>query len=140
MLENDNNIIYPQIMTEEKEMLTAPLPKSTSLTTSSNRKVSFISEDGSVNLEALSPEQVAKCREITKNLSSKVVGSVANYGIELQSKLANSGKAFLTTTKASHAGEIGDIMSELLVNLNKINLKDVQDPNAFVRVLQRFQF
>ena len=107
-------------------------------TTVATRKVArFINENGEVNIGSLTDEQKQKCRDITKNLSASVTGSVNNYGIELQSKLANSGKSFLASTKTSHSGEIGNIMKTMLVSLDKINLKDVQDPNAIVRFMRK---
>lgn len=101
------------------------------------KNLPFIAENGEVNLAALSDEQITKCRAITKNLSPKAVGSVSNYGIELQSKLADSGKSFLSAARTSRSGEVGKIMGDLVASLDQINIKDLEEPNAVIKVLQK---
>lgn len=101
------------------------------------RKQPFITESGDVNLSALTPQQIEKCRVITKNLNPKVIGSVSNYGVELQSRLADSGKSFLTTAKTSRSGEVGNIMQDLVSTLDLINIKDLEEPNSVIKVLQK---
>lgn len=101
------------------------------------RNAPFINEQGDVNLGALTPQQIDKCRQITKNLSPNAVGSVSNYGVELQTRLANSGKSFLADAKTSRSGEVGAIMSDLVSTLDQINIKDLKEPNAMVRFLQK---
>lgn len=101
------------------------------------KNVPFIAENGDVNLGALSSEQKEKCRAITKNLKPNVVGSVSNYGIELQSRLADSGKSFLTAARTSRSGEVGNIMSDLVSTLDQINIKDLEEPNAIIKVMQK---
>lgn len=100
-------------------------------------KGNFINEQGEVNLAVLSESQIEKCRQVTKNLNPKVVGSVSNFGVELQSRLAESGKSFLTTAKTSRSGEVGKIMADLVTTLDKIDVNDVRQPNAVVRMLQK---
>lgn len=97
----------------------------------------FLSDDGHVNLDALSEKQIEKCKQITKNLSSTSIGSVQNFGIEVQSKLSTSSKNFITTAKTSRSGEVGKILGDLTAELDKININDLKPENSLIRVLQK---
>lgn len=125
--------------TVEAEIIESAVPFETSTAVAETSKVkgNFINEQGEVNLAVLSESQIEKCRQVTKNLNPKVVGSVSNFGVELQSRLAESGKSFLTTAKTSRSGEVGKIMADLVSTLDKIDVNDVRQPNGLVRVLQK---
>lgn len=124
-------VITPKVETEVIETVT---------TSNQNQLVKpnkqhFLSEDGTVNLSALTPTQIDKCREITKNLSPSQIGSVQSFGIEAQSRLSNSSKDFINSARTSRSGEVGNILSSLTQELNKINPQDLKEPNALMRVL-----
>lgn len=128
----------PITTTVDAEVIEAVTTKGEKMEVSTVKKnLPFIAENGEVNLSALSDEQITKCRAITKNLSPKAVGSVSNYGIELQSKLADSGKSFLSAARTSRSGEVGKIMGDLVASLDQINIKDLEEPNAVIKVLQK---
>lgn len=98
-------------------------------------KQPFLSEDGTVNLNALTPKQIDRCKEITKNLSAKQIGSVQSFGIEAQSRLSNSSKNFINSARTTRSGEVGVILASLTKELNKINPKDLKEPNSFMKLL-----
>lgn len=96
-----------------------------------------ITEAGTVNLQNLSPTEVEECKKLTKSLSTKDINSITNYGCELQSTMSKYSNNFLTSVRSTKANGIGELVTDLLGQLDEIDLDDLKEPNALVKFVRK---
>lgn len=95
----------------------------------------LINEKGETNLALLSEAQKVKCMEITRNLNAAEVSSVSNYGVSLAQAISKSGGGLLTTKSIND--ETDAIINEIMSDLNKIDLSDLNERSALRKWIER---
>lgn len=95
----------------------------------------LIDENGKTNLTLLSDAQKVKCMEITRNLNAAEVSSVSNYGVSLAQAISKSGGGLLTTKSIND--ETDAIINEIMSDLNKIDLSDLNERSALRKWIER---
>ncbi|WP_394803745.1 toxic anion resistance protein [Chryseobacterium oryzae] len=83
-------------------------------------------KDGNVDLSRLNEKDLEKYTSVAASIEEGNVSSVVNYGSELQKTLANQSDSFLSNVRKSNSGEVGELINNLLVELNYIDIDQLQ--------------
>ena len=81
-------------------------------------------KNGVIDKTQFTNEEIQKYSVINNNLDNKDTNSILNYGLELQSKLANYSDEFLSNIRALDTGEIGDSINSLLTEINHVDAEN----------------
>jgi len=117
--QNTNGRIYPEKNTIQPE----PTNK---LDVKVNNTAVSLNKQGKIDTSNMSEQQLAKYKQVAAGLEVTDNNSILNYGVELQNKLAGYSDAFLNNVRAYDAGEIGSSITDLLSEVNYIDI----DPAA----------
>ncbi|WP_394366297.1 toxic anion resistance protein [Chryseobacterium binzhouense] len=98
-----------------------------------------VDREGNVDLGHLTDEDLKKYGKVADSIDEKSASSVVNYGSELQKLLANQSDSFLTNVRKSNSGEIGELINNLLIELNYIDIDELQG-NKVKSLLGRLPF
>jgi uncharacterized protein YaaN involved in tellurite resistance len=98
-----------------------------------------LAKDGTVDLTAITPDEVRKYGEISKDLNPKDVNSILNYGTEVQNSMERYSNTFLTSVRTYNSGEVGVLITDLLNELNYIDVDEL-DQNAFTKFVSSIPF
>lgn len=93
-----------------------------------------IDKEGNVNLANIQPADMAQYKDITNQLSEKDVNSILNFGAEIQNNISRQSDTFLNNVRTQQGGEVGDLITELLTELNYIDVDEL-NKNAFQRFI-----
>lgn len=93
-----------------------------------------IDKEGNVNLANIKPADVGQYEAISNQLSEKDVNSILNFGAEIQSNIAKQSDTFLNNVRTQQGGEVGNLITELLTELNYIDVDEL-NKNAFQRFI-----
>lgn len=97
-----------------------------------------ISDDGKeINLDNLSPTEIEKYNKLNSSLNIKDINSVANFGSELQNTMTKYSNQFLEATRASKSGEIGELINNLLSELNYVDIEELEDKSSFKAFMRK---
>ena len=97
-----------------------------------------ITEDGTINLEKISKDELAEYASIGSKLNVHDRTSISNYGSELSAQLNRSTKELMTMGRSSRLGdETTEIMKDITAKLAVIDLDDIKKPNWFVRTIRQ---
>ncbi|WP_144282539.1 toxic anion resistance protein [Chryseobacterium echinoideorum] len=91
-----------------------------------NYPLLIVDRDGNVDLNKLTAEDLAKYEKVADSIEEESISSVVNYGSELQKTLANQSDSFLTNVRKSNSGEVGELINNLLIELNYIDIDELQ--------------
>lgn len=85
-----------------------------------------------VNLKNFKPSKLTKERKdmlvrVGSTLSVTDMNSVINYGSELQKVMSSNADGMIANARASKAGDIGDLVTNLLSELNMIDIEEITD-------------
>lgn len=83
-------------------------------------------KDGNVDLSRLKEKDLEKYTSVAASIEEGNASSVVNYGSELQKTLANQSDSFLSNVRKSNSGEVGELINNLLVELNYIDIDELQ--------------
>lgn len=83
-------------------------------------------KDGNVDLSQLNEKDLEKYTSVAASIEEGNASSVVNYGSELQKTLANQSDSFLSNVRKSNSGEVGELINNLLVELNYIDIDELQ--------------
>ncbi|WP_409515086.1 toxic anion resistance protein [Chryseobacterium sp.] len=83
-------------------------------------------KDGNVDLSRLKEKDFEKYTSVAASIEEGNASSVVNYGSELQKTLANQSDSFLSNVRKSNSGEMGELINNLLVELNYIDIDELQ--------------
>lgn len=97
----------------------------------------MINENGDVNLSVLSPSQIDRFNKLNKNLVVTDINSISNYGSDLQHALSSYSNEFLTSVRASKSGEVGELINDLLTELNYVNVDELKEPRYIQKVIRK---
>ena len=102
------------------------------------KRAMVITESGDIHISQLSPTEIDKAREITRNLSSKVIGSASTYGAEVSNQLMSSNKTMLDQSAFKGNTEIDTIAKNVRNQLCGLNVSDLgAEPNMLLKFLQK---
>ena len=97
---------------------------------------SLIDKAGNVNLEKVTPAEQVAYQAIGNQLNEKDVNSIINFGADIQNSIAKQSDTFLTNVRTYNSGDVGNNISELLTELNYIDV-DQLNQSPFKRFLSR---
>lgn len=98
-----------------------------------------LGETGKPDLTKYTPEQIEKFKGLANNLDTKDANSIVNFGLELQNKLSGYSDSFLQGVRAFDAGEVGTHITDLLTELNYIDI-DPSQQSMLKRLLMSIPF
>lgn len=104
---------------------------------STKQNLPILTEDGNVNLNAISPSDMEKYKRIGKDLICSDINSVAKYGSELQDVMNKSSSEMLNAVRAPKCGEIGDLITNLLSELEYVDVEELKEPSLVGKVARR---
>lgn len=90
-----------------------------------------------MDLDFDSKELESKVNEIFNQTNLSDSSSIINYGIEAQKKLSNFSTTALQNIKTSDLGEVGELLSDVLVNLKEIDMEEVNKKGLFSRLFKK---
>lgn len=108
----DATILEPSVQEETKEVVNG---------------IQMLNPDGTVNTALVSQEQAQKFDKLTKGLVVTDINSVTNYGADLQTALHGFSNEYLKSVRTSKTGELGDLMTNLLVTINGVDIDGIKD-------------
>lgn len=86
----------------------------------------LMDRDGNVNLSQIKEEDRAKYELVANSIDETNPGSIVNFGSDLQKTLANQSDSFLGNVRRSNSGEVGELINNLLVELNYVDVDELQ--------------
>lgn len=98
--------------------------------------VQRIDRDGNVDLSHLSQNEIDKLSQLNRSLVVTDVNSVLNYGADLQATMEKYSNDFLTSVRTFNSGEVGAHISDLLTELNYIDVDELNQ-SAFKSFLSK---
>lgn len=102
------------------------------------REVSqVINDKGEVDLSLLSESQIKRCNQLTKSLSLKDINSISNYGADLHNTMTRYSNEFLTAVRASKGGEVGELITDLLNELNYVDIDELREPSLIKKIVRK---
>lgn len=101
--------------------------------------ISPVDKEGNVNLENIKETDLAKYKNISNQLTEKDTNSILNFGAEIQNSISRQSDTFLTNVRAQQGGEVGNLINELLAELNYIDVNELNQ-NGFQRFLSNVPF
>lgn len=84
-----------------------------------------VDKDGNVNTSVVSTADQRKYGEISKSLDPHNVNSVLNFGSDVQGSMEKYSNQFLTSVRTYNSGEVGGLITELLTELNYIDVDEL---------------
>ncbi|MCJ8153696.1 toxic anion resistance protein [Chryseobacterium sp. SSA4.19] len=98
-----------------------------------------VDRDGNVNLSQLQVEERKKYEVLADSIDETNPGSIVNFGSELQRTLSNQSDSFLGNVRRSNSGEVGELINNLLVELNYVDVEELNQ-NKFKSFLSKLPF
>ncbi|MGY4536956.1 uncharacterized protein YaaN involved in tellurite resistance [Mucilaginibacter sp. UYNi724] len=95
-----------------------------------------LDKEGNVDLTNITPDEVKKFSEKGKDLNPSDVNSILNYGTDVQASMERYSNTFLTSVRTFDSGEVGTLITDLLHELNYIDVDELEQ-NAFMRIVSR---
>lgn len=93
--------------------------------------------DYSKKLAVMTPEDKEKYRALTVNINPHDMTTIHEYGSELSSVVAENGERLLSSVRADNGGEIVALTTELLQELNMINIDELNSDNKWKNFLRK---
>lgn len=98
-----------------------------------------VDRDGNVNLSQLQVEERRKYEVLADSIDETNPGSIVNFGADLQRTLSNQSDSFLGNVRRSNSGEVGELINNLLVELNYVDVEELNQ-NKFKSFLSKLPF
>lgn len=102
-----------------------------------SRELKVINDNGEVNLNNLTTQEKEHYSKLNKSLVVTDINSISNYGADLQSTMSKYSNDFLTAVRGSNGTEIGELITNLLGELNYIDIDELQAPSGFKKFIRR---
>ncbi|UZT97174.1 toxic anion resistance protein [Chryseobacterium fluminis] len=99
----------------------------------------LVDREGNVNLAQLQPEERQKYEVLADSIDESNPGSIVNFGADLQRTLSNQSDSFLGNVRRSNSGEVGELINNLLVELNYVDVEELNQ-NKFKSFLSKLPF
>ncbi|AMR34634.1 tellurite resistance protein [Mucilaginibacter sp. PAMC 26640] len=98
-----------------------------------------LAKDGTVDLSNITPDEVKKYGELSKDLNPKDVNSILNYGTEVQNSMERYSNTFLSSVRTFNSGEVGVLITDLLNELNYIDVDELNQ-SGFMKFVTSIPF
>ncbi|SEW14964.1 Uncharacterized conserved protein YaaN involved in tellurite resistance [Chitinophaga sp. YR573] len=98
-----------------------------------------VDKEGNVDLTVVTPEDAKKYGELSKNLVPSDVNSILNYGTDVQNSMEKYSNEFLTSVRTFNSGEVGNLINDLLGELNYIDVDELNQ-GGFKSMLSKIPF
>ena len=89
-----------------------------------------------LELDDLTPEEQAAVKDFSSKIDIKDAEQVMNYGSNAQKNISEFTEAALSTVKTKDMGEVGDMLTSLVVELQGLNF-DEEEKNFFKRLFKK---
>ncbi|CAD7801191.1 TelA-like protein [Chryseobacterium aquaeductus] len=103
-----------------------PTPMQSAQSTQSSAPAVLVDRDGNVNLSQIQDAERHKYELLANAIDESNPGSIVNFGSDLQKTLANQSDSFLGNVRRSNSGEVGELINNLLVELNYVDVEEIQ--------------
>jgi uncharacterized protein YaaN involved in tellurite resistance len=104
---------------------------------SATNMLSIIPKNNTVNLSVLSKEEKAKYLQKMEQFNGENIGDITQFGKNIAKKISDNSSSFFEHCKVDNAGEIGDLLTELQVQLEIIDPNEIKSlPNKIFVKLQ----
>lgn len=100
-------------------------------------ELKVINENGEINLSNLTSAEKERYGRLNQSLVVTDINSISNYGADLQSTMGKYSNDFLTAVRGSNGGEIGELITNLLSELNYIDVDELKAPSTFQKFVRR---
>lgn len=100
----------------------------------------LVDRDGNVNLNQMQVEERQKYEALANSIDETNPGSIVNFGADLQKTLANQSDSFLGNVRRSNSGEVGEMINNLLVELNYVDVDEINNRNPVKGFLSKLPF
>ncbi|MEG0762143.1 MAG: toxic anion resistance protein, partial [Chryseobacterium sp.] len=104
-----------------------PTPIAPAQPTQSSAPAVLVDRDGNVNLNQIQDADRQKYELMANAIDEANPGSIVNFGSELQKTLANQSDSFLGNVRRSNSGEVGELIKNLLIELNYVDLDEINN-------------
>ena len=101
------------------------------------REIRVIDDNGNINLSAISEEDKKRYSQLTRNLVVTDINSISNYGSDMQNVMGKYSNDFLTAVRTPQSGEIGTLITDLLSELDYIDVDELKEPSALTKVIRK---
>jgi len=98
-----------------------------------------IDKEGNVDLAAIPAQDASKYQNLSQSLESKDVNSILNYGADVQNSMEKYSNEFLTSVRTYNSGEVGNLITDLLTELNYIDVDELNQ-GGFKHFLSKIPF
>jgi len=88
------------------------------------KEVATIQEENSLNYEMLLPEEKQKVDELKNSISVLDSNDILQYASNIQGKMADFSDEIMKNMKTKSAGEVGDVLSTLVSEINEFGKND----------------
>jgi len=88
-----------------------------------------IDEKGKLDLSKYSENEIAKFKQKALAINSEDATSILNFGADIQKNVAASSNSFLGAVRGFDAGEIGTSVTDLLTEINYIDIDPSSQPS-----------
>lgn len=96
-----------------------------------------IGENGEINLSCLTKEDKERYNRLSKSLVVTDINSISNYGADLQTTMGKYSNDFLSAVRTSNGGEIGTLITDLLGELNYIDVDELKAPSKLTKIIRK---
>lgn len=103
-----------------------PTPITPAQPTQSSASAVLMDRDGNVNLSKIEDAERHKYELMANAIDESNPGSIVNFGSDLQKTLANQSDSFLGNVRKSNSGEVGELINNLLIELNYVDVDEIQ--------------
>ena len=109
------------------------------LTSQENKggSLKVINDNGEINLGNLTVADKEKYDKLNKSLVVTDINSISNYGSDLQNTMGKYSNDFLSAVRSSNGGEIGGLITNLLSELNYIDVDELKEPTALTKFIRK---
>ena len=92
-----------------------------------------------IELENLSPEEQAAVKEFSSQIDVMNTEQVMNYGAAAQKNISEFSDAALSTVKTKDLGEVGGMLSDLVVELKGMKFDEAEKPKGLKALFKKGQ-
>ena len=100
-------------------------------------ELKVINDNGVINLDNISSAERERYSRLNSSLVVTDINSISNYGADLQNTMGKYSNDFLTAVRGSNGGEIGELINNLLGELNYIDVDELKAPSTFQKVVRK---
>ncbi len=95
---------------------------------------SLLAKPGENGLDTskLSPEELAKAQKIADSIDANDTHAITVYGVSAQREISNFSETILSEVRNKDSGYVGDILSELVINVKDLNVDSLTSTGGFL--------